>query len=80
MPLPSPTRSRAAQPVRRPARPAVIAPEPLHVDGEFAPGRRRAGGAAPEDRAFYACGCGYAFTADVAAGVRCPHCSAEQPW
>ena len=39
---------------------------------------QRAGG--PEDRALYACACGYQFTAPVSASVYCPHCGAEQAW
>jgi hypothetical protein len=34
----------------------------------------------PEDRALYACGCGYAFTAGVTTSVSCPHCGAAQAW
>lgn len=39
---------------------------------------RESGG--PEDHALYACTCGYAFEADVQAGVPCPHCGTEQTW
>lgn len=39
---------------------------------------RRAGG--PEDRALYACSCGYAFEADVTTSVGCPHCGQSQAW
>jgi hypothetical protein len=35
---------------------------------------------APEDRALYACGCGFAFTAGVTTSVACPHCGAAQAW
>jgi len=38
----------------------------------------RAGG--PEDQALYACGCGYAFTAEVTTSVGCPHCGTQQAW
>ncbi|MGI8595659.1 MAG: hypothetical protein ACR2ML_15125 [Solirubrobacteraceae bacterium] len=39
---------------------------------------RRAGG--PQDRALYACSCGYAFEASVTASVHCPRCGGEQAW
>lgn len=34
----------------------------------------------PDDRAFYRCGCGTAFRADVSTSVSCPHCGGEQAW
>ena len=39
---------------------------------------REAGG--PDDRAQYACTCGYVFHADVSTSVDCPHCGAGQAW
>jgi hypothetical protein len=39
---------------------------------------RRAGG--PQDRALYACACGYAFKASVSTSVGCPHCGTRQAW
>jgi hypothetical protein len=39
---------------------------------------REAGG--PIDRAFYSCGCGYVFVADVSTTVKCPYCQAGQAW
>lgn len=39
---------------------------------------KRAGG--PQDHAFYACDCGYAFTAAVTTSVGCPHCGTNQAW
>jgi hypothetical protein len=39
---------------------------------------RSAGG--PDDRASYACQCGYLFVAPVSTTVTCPHCRAPQPW
>ena len=33
-----------------------------------------------EDKAFYACSCGYAFTAAVSTTVGCPHCGSTQAW
>ena len=50
-------------------------PEPIH------PAERRlrdAGG--PDDRATYACGCGYLFEAPVSTTVGCPNCGAQQAW
>ena len=35
---------------------------------------------ATEDTALYACGCGYAFTAEVTTTVGCPHCGTQQAW
>ena len=40
--------------------------------------RRRA--AVCDDKAFYACSCGYAFTASVSTTVGCPHCGSTQAW
>jgi hypothetical protein len=39
---------------------------------------REAGG--PIDRAFYSCGCGYVFVAEVSTTVKCPYCQAGQAW
>ena len=33
-----------------------------------------------EDTALYACGCGFAFTAEVTTTVGCPHCGTQQAW
>ena len=32
------------------------------------------------DRAFYECGCGNAFRAEVSTTVGCPRCGGGQPW
>jgi hypothetical protein len=37
-------------------------------------------GPASQDKALYACMCGYAFTAAVTTSVGCPHCGTEQAW
>jgi hypothetical protein len=63
-PAPRPVRAEA------PASPAVP-PSPTQL-------ARRAG--APQDNAFYSCGCGYAFTAAVSTTVGCPHCGTSQAW
>ena len=63
---PSRTRSRRAQP------PAQNASARATDDA------RR--GLASQDKALYACMCGYAFTAAVTTSVGCPHCGSEQAW
>ena len=65
---------RHARPTRndRSAPPAEAVPKPATRDA------RRGGG--PEDRALYACMCGYAFRAAVTTSVDCPHCGTEQAW
>ncbi len=68
-------------PKRRHARPAPTdrsAPSPEPVPGPATRDARRGGG--PEDRALYACMCGYAFRAAVTTSVDCPHCGTEQAW
>jgi len=37
-------------------------------------------GPGSQDKALYACMCGYAFTAAVTTSVGCPHCGSEQAW
>jgi hypothetical protein len=64
---------RAVAPTAPPAAPAGPEPEP----GETRDARR---GGGPEDRALYACHCGFAFTAAVTTSVHCPLCGAEQAW
>ena len=72
-----PTARRACRErVRHAPAPASARSEPPR--NEETVGARRAGPI--EDRAFYACGCGYAFTADVTTTVRCPHCGTGQAW
>ena len=61
-------RSRAAATERR---------EPEHVARRTQSARR---GVACDDKAFYACSCGYAFTASVSTTVGCPHCGSQQAW
>jgi hypothetical protein len=39
---------------------------------------KRAG--APQDRALYTCGCGFAWTASVSTSIGCPHCGTSQAW
>lgn len=67
------THRRGAAPAA-PAAPAV-APAADLVDERRL---REAGG--PDDRAQYACTCGYVFHADVSTSVACPHCGAGQAW
>jgi len=69
-------------PKRRSLRPTdIIAPEPVApVSPEAAETRDARRGGGPEDRALYACMCGFAFTAKVSTSVDCPHCGSEQAW
>jgi hypothetical protein len=46
---------------------------------DSAPRERRHGGPS-QDRALYACECGYAFEAIVTTSVGCPHCARTQAW
>jgi hypothetical protein len=62
----------------RPKRQARPAPQPAPPEPPEVRAARRAGG--PEDRALYACMCGYAFKAEVTTSVGCPHCGTEQAW
>jgi hypothetical protein len=62
-----------------PATTTVDDPEPAAEDDLFDERRLRASGG-PDDRAQYACGCGYVWEADVSASVACPHCGASQAW
>jgi hypothetical protein len=34
----------------------------------------------PQDRALYACSCGFVFSHDVSTSVACPHCGSTQAW
>lgn len=61
-------RTRAATGERREAERQRSRPKPA----------RRA--VACDDKAFYTCGCGYAFTANVSTTVGCPHCGTTQAW
>jgi rubrerythrin len=74
--------SRRGSLVRRepPVAPATeAAPAAAAEDDLFDERRLRASGG-PNDRAQYACGCGYTWEADVSASVACPHCGAGQAW
>jgi hypothetical protein len=75
----APSRStRTAREADRPAPASAPAPR-----GPVAPSTRTAAarrGGGPEDRALYACTCGYAFMAAVTTSVDCPHCGTEQAW
>ena len=54
-------------------------PAPAAEDDLFDERRLRASGG-PNDRAQYACACGFVWEADVSASVACPHCGATQAW
>ena len=61
---------------RRPAR--AIRPRPVEPERRETSDARRGGG--PQDRALYACACGFVFTEAVTTSVGCPHCGTEQAW
>ena len=63
-------------PFRR-TRPAAPAERQREVTSRTQSARRAA---ACDDKAFYACSCGYAFTATVSTTVGCPHCGTPQAW
>jgi hypothetical protein len=77
--LPKRRTSHAPRPAERPA---PYEPPPASPDGSSPPSARRAARRAggPEDRALYACMCGFAFKAAVTTSVGCPHCGTEQAW
>jgi hypothetical protein len=68
----APTILRLERPRLRARRRAAAAPCASTLDA------KRCGGT--EDVALYACGCGYAFRAEVTTSVGCPHCGTEQAW
>ena len=63
---------RAPQAHRAPA-------EPSRSAATAARARRRQADV-PQDRALYACSCGYVFAATVSTSVGCPHCGDAQAW
>ncbi|MEA2270080.1 MAG: hypothetical protein QOC64_2690 [Solirubrobacteraceae bacterium] len=63
----------------QPAAP-VAEPEVAPEDDDLADERRLRASGGPNDRAQYACVCGYVWQADVSASVSCPHCGAPQAW
>jgi hypothetical protein len=69
---------RSAAPHHR--RHVVPAPAPKPQAPELKAERRARESGGPEDFAFYTCGCGFAFRADVSTSVSCPHCGAGQAW
>lgn len=74
LPFRRPARTRSRPPARTPRRgPVASDPPTLEM-------RRAQRTPAPEDRAFYTCGCGYAFVAKVTTSVACPHCGSGQAW
>jgi hypothetical protein len=54
--------------------------EPAIAEDDLQDERRLRASGGPDDRAQYACGCGYVWEADVSASVSCPHCGAAQAW
>ena len=73
--------TRRSSLVRREPPAAPAEPEPANQDEDdlFDERRLRASGG-PNDRAHYACACGFVWEADVSASVACPHCGAAQAW
>jgi hypothetical protein len=70
--------STATEPrVPAPASPGCLTPASPACDPDVKR-VREAGG--PIDRASYACGCGYLFSASVSTTVACPHCGSNQAW
>ena len=50
------------------------------TEDDLADERRLRASGGPNDRAQYACGCGFVWEADVSASVECPRCGASQAW
>jgi hypothetical protein len=72
-------RSTQPSPPDAPEARAPAAPDPAGGPELFDERRMRESGG-PDDRAMYACACGYVFKADVSTSVACPHCGAPQAW
>ena len=71
---------RGSAPVRpEPSVAPATEPAPVDEDELFDERRLRASGG-PNDRAQYACACGFVWETDVSASVACPHCGASQAW
>ncbi len=67
-------------PKRRPPRTRSRRTQPAPQQSPSSATRDARRGLASQDKALYACGCGYAFTAAVTTSVGCPHCGSEQAW
>lgn len=67
---------RREPPAAPPAEPELAPP----TEDELFDERRLRASGGPNDRAQYACGCGFVWEADVSASVACPHCGAAQAW
>lgn len=75
---------------RRTARRPHVAPAPAPAaeapaaestpDRDLSAERRWKAAGGPEDVAWYRCGCGFQFEADVSTSVDCPHCGGAQAW
>lgn len=72
--------ARRPRPLRRARRPEKAAPPSPLLEPRIALQRRIRSAGGPEDHALYTCSCGYAFLADVSAGVVCPQCGTQQSW
>lgn len=70
---------RVAEP--RQAHEAVPHADPTPVRGDTTRAARRPRRLdVPQDKATYACRCGYVFEAPVSTSVGCPHCGDSQAW
>jgi rubrerythrin len=67
---------------RREPPPAAPVEQPAagRTEADLTDERRLRASGGPNDRAQYACGCGYVWETDVSASVACPHCGAAQAW
>jgi hypothetical protein len=82
------TRRSASSTRRLHVVPTAEPPAPRHPaaarsdreDARLAATHRQRQGGGPDDRAQYACSCGYLFEADVSTSVTCPHCGTGQAW
>jgi hypothetical protein len=65
---------------REPPAAPLEQPAPARTEQDLSDERRLRASGGPNDRAQYACGCGYVWETDVSASVACPHCGAAQAW
>jgi rubrerythrin len=72
-------RDRTERSERRPESAPAEPADPAAAQELFDERRMRESGG-PDDRAVYACACGYVFKADVTTSVACPHCGGAQAW
>jgi hypothetical protein len=73
-------RRRGRRAAGRSARPAADAEPRAAASGQRAAQARAQRSGGPQDKALYACGCGYVFRALVTTSVGCPRCGTGQAW